>query len=153
MTGGGNIPKIVLVACRGISGVIINENKKLPIRNIEIYLSEMRMDYFVDNGNGSKTTNNPDAVKEYSFKIGDLSKDTKTGFINQQNAILYKEILYSYRVTWLNGYYFGVFIIPKVDDAGCKIVDNKITAYTCASTSSVVRINNNDHPEIIHPKK
>ncbi len=148
VTGGNNIPKIDFTTCRCLMGVIINDNKKLPIRNVSIYISELRMDYFVDIGNGSKSTNNPDAKKDYLFKIGDLSKDTRTMFVNERYGVQYKEVQFMYNVNWLNGFYSGIFTL-KDDNKSCKIVDNRILSYTHGLNLENVVKTNNDYPEVI----
>lgn len=148
VTGGDNFPRVEFTTCRCLLGVVINDNKTLPIRNVSIFIREMRMDYFVDNENGSKSTNSPEAIKEYNFRIGDISKDTRTMFVNEKYGVQYKEVQYSYYVNWLNGHYSGVFTL-KDDGHACKVIDNRIISYTGGLNLERVVKTNNDYSKII----
>lgn len=130
VTGGSNIPHLKLIPMgNSIAGSIKNLSDQLPVRNITFYLNEMFMDEFVDNGNGTRTSNSPNAQKEQTLIIGDLGVKSNSPLIENKYPKIYKEIMYWYTVRWLNGFYTGVFT-ATVDNGVVKLIDNRLLNYS-----------------------
>lgn len=131
ITGGKSVPQLQFIVAAGVSIYIkVANDTNLPIRNVVVKLTRVVNDFFDKvTPDGNKTTDNPDAVKDWTYDMGDLSVKSEKFIADERFPMTLDSYHYTFEVRWLNGSYHGGFSIT--DGKGkWKVADGSIGQHT-----------------------